>query len=43
MKEGGVEYVVVLSTIDATNLHEYAQYNRRRHLSVEEAVADAGR
>jgi uncharacterized protein YbjT (DUF2867 family) len=42
MKEGGVEYVVVLSTIDATNPHPYAQHNRQRHLAVEEAVADAG-
>jgi uncharacterized protein YbjT (DUF2867 family) len=41
-KEVGVEYVVFLSTIDATNQHDYAQHNRRRHLEVEEAVAAAG-
>ena len=39
MKNAGVEYVVVLSTIDATNPHDYAQHNRRRHLDVEEAIA----
>jgi uncharacterized protein YbjT (DUF2867 family) len=39
MKRAGVEYVVVLSTIDATNLHDYAQHNPRRHLDVEEAIA----
>jgi uncharacterized protein YbjT (DUF2867 family) len=42
MKRAGVEYVVFLSTIDATNTHEYAQANRRRHLTIEEAIAEAG-
>lgn len=39
MKRACVEYVVFLSTIDATNEHDYAQHNRRRHLSVEDAIA----
>jgi uncharacterized protein YbjT (DUF2867 family) len=42
MKRTGVEYVVFLSTIDATNGHDYAQHNRRRHVEVEEAIAAAG-
>jgi uncharacterized protein YbjT (DUF2867 family) len=42
MKQAGVEYVVFLSTIDATNEHDYAQGNRRRHVEVEEAIAEAG-
>jgi len=42
MKRAGVEFVVFLSTIDATNEHAYAQHNRRRHLAVEEAIAMAG-
>jgi uncharacterized protein YbjT (DUF2867 family) len=42
MKQAGVEYVVFLSTIDATNAHYYAQYNRHRHVEIEEAIADAG-
>ena len=42
MKRAGVEYVVFLSTIDATNTHGYAQHNRRRHLEIEEAIAAAG-
>lgn len=42
MKHTGVEYVVFLSTIDATNEHDYAQHNRRRHLAVEEAIAAHG-
>jgi len=42
MRGAGVEKVVVLSTIDMTNPHPYAQHNRRRHGAVEEAVAAAG-
>jgi uncharacterized protein YbjT (DUF2867 family) len=42
MKRAGVEYVVFLSTIDATNEHDYARHNRRRHVEVEEAIARAG-
>jgi uncharacterized protein YbjT (DUF2867 family) len=42
MKRAGVECVVFLSSIDATNEHDYARYNRRRHVEVEEAVAAAG-
>jgi len=42
MKRAGVEYVVFLSTIDATNEHDYAQHNRQRHLAVENAIAAAG-
>jgi len=42
MKRGGVEYVVLLSTIDVTSEHDYAQHNRRRHLAIEEAIAACG-
>ena len=42
MKRAGIEYVVLLSTIDATNEHDYAQHNRQRHLAVENAIAAAG-
>ncbi|HEX2733184.1 MAG TPA: NAD(P)H-binding protein [Polyangiaceae bacterium] len=38
----GVQRVVLLSTIDATNQRPYAQYNRRRHLAFEQAISDAG-
>jgi uncharacterized protein YbjT (DUF2867 family) len=42
MQRAGVKQVVFLSTIDATNEHEYARHNRRRHGEVEEAIAVAG-
>jgi uncharacterized protein YbjT (DUF2867 family) len=42
MKRSGVEQVVLLSTIDVLNLRESAKHNRRRHLQVEQAIAESG-
>ena len=42
IRRAGVRKVVVLSTIDATSDRPYAQYNKRRHLELEEAVGGAG-
>jgi uncharacterized protein YbjT (DUF2867 family) len=42
MKRAGVEYIDFLSTIDATNDHEYAQQNRSRHVEVEAAIVATG-
>ena len=42
MKRSGVEQVVLLSTIDVLNLKESAKHNRRRHLQVEQAIAESG-
>ncbi len=42
IRRAGVGKAVVLSTIDAGSDRPYAQYNKRRHLEVEEAMAEAG-
>ncbi|AQA06454.1 hypothetical protein BVC93_16675 [Mycobacterium sp. MS1601] len=42
MKAAGVDKVVVLSTIDTTRTEPFVEYNKQRHLTVENAVIDAG-
>lgn len=42
MKDAGVAKVVVLSTIDTTRDEPFVEYNKQRHLAVENAVIDGG-
>lgn len=42
MQAAGVEKVVVLSTIDTTGSEPFVEYNKQRHLAVENAVIDGG-
>jgi uncharacterized protein YbjT (DUF2867 family) len=42
MKLAGVAKVVVLSTIDTTRTEDFVEYNKGRHLAVENAVAEGG-
>ena len=42
MKAAGVDKVVVLSTIDTTRHEPFVEYNKQRHLAVENAVTDGG-
>lgn len=42
MKHAGVAKVVVLSTIDTTRDEPFVEYNKQRHLAVENAVIDGG-
>src|SRR5690348_663901 len=42
MTAAGVAKVVVLSTIDTTRAEPFVEYNKQRHLAVENAVIDAG-
>lgn len=42
MRAAGVTKVVVLSTIDTTRDEPFVEYNKQRHLAVENAVVDAG-
>ncbi|MEW5811855.1 MAG: NAD(P)H-binding protein [Actinomycetota bacterium] len=42
MKAAGVMKVVVLSTIDTTRHEPFVEYNKQRHLAVENAVIEAG-
>ncbi len=42
MKSAGVTKVVVLSTIDTTRTEAFVEYNKRRHLAVENAVQGGG-
>jgi uncharacterized protein YbjT (DUF2867 family) len=42
MTKAGVAKVVVLSTIDTTRSEPFVEYNKQRHLAVENAVADGG-
>lgn len=41
-KAAGVNKVVVLSTIDTTRHEPFVEYNKQRHLAVENAIADGG-
>ncbi|BBY30453.1 SDR family oxidoreductase [Mycolicibacterium sediminis] len=41
-RSAGVEKVVVLSTIDTTRDEPFVEYNRERHLAVENAMVDGG-
>lgn len=42
MTAAGVTKVVVLSTIDTTRREPFVEYNKQRHLAVENAVIDGG-
>ncbi|ART72914.1 hypothetical protein BTO20_34050 [Mycobacterium dioxanotrophicus] len=42
MKAAGVEKVIVLSTIDTTRHEPFVEYNKQRHLEVENAIAHSG-
>nr|WP_081625408.1 NAD(P)H-binding protein [Mycobacterium sp. 141] len=42
MKAAGVDKVVVLSTIDTTRHEPFVEYNKQRHLAVENAITDGG-
>lgn len=42
MAAAGVAKVVVLSTIDTTRTEPFVEYNKQRHLAVENAVIDGG-
>lgn len=42
MRAAGVQKVVVLSTIDTTRTEPFVEYNKQRHLAVENAAIDGG-
>lgn len=42
MKAAGVDKVVVLSTIDTTRQEAFVEYNKQRHLAVENAITEGG-
>lgn len=42
MKAAGVDKVVVLSTIDTTRHEPFVEYNKQRHLAVENSITDSG-
>ncbi|TRW83339.1 NAD-dependent epimerase/dehydratase family protein [Mycolicibacterium sp. 018/SC-01/001] len=42
MTAAGVQKVVVLSTIDTTRTEQFVEYNKQRHLAVENAAIDGG-